>query len=203
MLYETVGVQISNIKNKGNERTTTWTSEMRAARIIAWVHENPILFSIYRGRIYCIKNKQITQTFEENELEPITILKNYLGVSSCHNTLSSPWYIIDAHGHKWAINGSPIWTLKHSWKTLMRTNLTSPIPLWDKWKNQERQFGEDKQFGKALDTIFWGGLQKEHFWLKKNSQLQYAYQSAEHFKSECQCRKIETSTSLQTRHFQM
>jgi hypothetical protein len=122
------------------------------------------LFSIYRGRIYC-QNNQANHTNIWRKW--VTILKNYLGVSSCHNTLSSPWYIIDAHGHKWAINGSPIWTLKHSWKTLMRTNRTSPIPLWDKWKNQERQFGEDKQFGKALDTIFWGGLQKEHFWVKK------------------------------------
>jgi hypothetical protein len=47
--------------------------------------------------------------------------------------------------------------------------------FWDKWKNQEWQFAEDKQFGYALDTIFWVGLQREHFRVIIFSQLQYAY----------------------------
>ena len=39
------------------------------------------------------------------------------------------WHVTDAHSHKRAINGSPIWTFRHNWSTLIRTHLRSPVPL--------------------------------------------------------------------------
>jgi hypothetical protein len=78
--------------------------------------------------------KQSTPTFniqffqKKTELDLITIRINYLGFRSCHDTLGSPWHVVDAHSHKRAIDGSPVCTLKLNRRTLI-THLRFPVLL--------------------------------------------------------------------------